>query len=297
MGVKLKILNFGSLNIDYVYQVNTIAKQGEIIVGRDMHIYCGGKGLHQSIALASAKANVYHAGVVGADGQILIDKLEANGVDTSLLKRVSGSSSHIIMQVDPNGNNSILCYADESLKIEEDYISDVLERFDEGDYLLVQNELENTDKIIRMAKENRMKVVLNPSPFTTKLPFYPLDCVDIFMMNEIEGCELTGQKNPEHILDVMHDKYPDAVVVLTLGENGAYCLLDDRVIVQKAYKATAVDVTAVGDTFTGYFLAEYFRNGIIEAALSLAAKASAMTVTVAGGADSIPKLEDVTRWI
>ena len=57
----MHILNFGSLNIDYVY--------GWIICGQrpDHHLACarrvpGGKGLNQSIALARAGADVHHAG-------------------------------------------------------------------------------------------------------------------------------------------------------------------------------------------------------------------------------------------
>ena len=60
----MKILNFGSLNIDYVYRVNSIVTPGETVRALDMHEYCGGKGLNQSIAIARAGAKVYHAGMI-----------------------------------------------------------------------------------------------------------------------------------------------------------------------------------------------------------------------------------------
>ena len=289
----MKILNFGSLNIDHVYQVDNIVRPGETIRGREMYIYCGGKGLNQSIALANAGAEVYHAGVVGTDGKILTDKLKEHEVYTELIRERPGNSSHTIIQVNPDGNNSIIFYADENLDIDEYFIQEVLEYFESGDYLLVQNELAHTDLIIRMAKERGMRVVLNPSPFTEELLDYPLECVDIFMVNEIEGYQFTGQNSPEHIMDIMHERYPEAVIVLTLGDEGACCLADGRVITQKAYEVDAVDTTAAGDTFTGFFIAEYLRGQILETSLALAARAASVAVTLPGAADSIPRLEEI----
>ena len=50
----VKILNYGSLNVDHVYSVDHIVKEGETILSDDLNIFCGGKGLNQSIALAKA---------------------------------------------------------------------------------------------------------------------------------------------------------------------------------------------------------------------------------------------------
>jgi sugar/nucleoside kinase (ribokinase family) len=50
----MKILNFGSLNIDYVYSIDHLVEPGETILSKDLKIFCGGKGLNQSIAIARA---------------------------------------------------------------------------------------------------------------------------------------------------------------------------------------------------------------------------------------------------
>ncbi len=65
----MKVLNFGSLNIDYVYQVESILIPGETQASKDRQIFCGGKGLNQSIALAKAGIPVYHAGMIGDGGK------------------------------------------------------------------------------------------------------------------------------------------------------------------------------------------------------------------------------------
>ena len=66
----MKVLNFGSLNLDYVYQVESILIPGETQASRNRQTFCGGKGLNQSIALAKAGIPVYHAGMIGDDGEM-----------------------------------------------------------------------------------------------------------------------------------------------------------------------------------------------------------------------------------
>ena len=67
-----KIYNFGSINIDHVYRVKEFVNPGEPLPSLSYRIYPGGKGLNQSIALARAGANVFHAGAVGNDGEWLV---------------------------------------------------------------------------------------------------------------------------------------------------------------------------------------------------------------------------------
>ena len=69
----MKVLNFGSLNLDYVYQVESILIPGETQASKSRQIFCGGKGLNQSIALAKAGIPVYHAGLIGEGGEPLLE--------------------------------------------------------------------------------------------------------------------------------------------------------------------------------------------------------------------------------
>ena len=77
----MKILNFGSCNIDYVYSMERIVAPGETLSSLKMELFPGGKGLNQSVALAKAGARVYHAGIIGNDADMLFDVLEKNGVE------------------------------------------------------------------------------------------------------------------------------------------------------------------------------------------------------------------------
>ena len=64
----MKVLNFGSLNLDHVYQVEHFVAPGETLSAGSQTVNCGGKGLNQSVALARAGARVFHAGCIGRGG-------------------------------------------------------------------------------------------------------------------------------------------------------------------------------------------------------------------------------------
>ena len=66
----MKILNFGSLNIDYVYKVDHMVQEGETLSSSGMEVFLGGKGFNQSVALAKAGVPVYHAGMIGKEGEV-----------------------------------------------------------------------------------------------------------------------------------------------------------------------------------------------------------------------------------
>jgi ribokinase len=289
----MKVLCFGSLNIDYVYQVDHNVASGETENSSGMSINCGGKGLNQSIALARAGASVWHAGMVGEEGAGLIEKCSENGVNTSHIRTVEGRSGHTIIQVDKNGNNSIILFGGANRCMTAEYIKEVLDDFSAGDIIVLQNEINLLSVIIDKAYEKGMKIVLNPSPYDQTFEECDLGKVSIFLLNEIEGEQMTGEKEPERILEEIQKKYPSSETVLTLGEEGAMYSDGREIYRQKAFKVKAVDTTAAGDTFTGFFIASLIVGKAPEECLSIAAKASSIAVTRPGALDSIPDLKEV----
>ena len=189
----MKILNYGSMNIDNVYQVEHMIHPGETQMAIAKNVFAGGKGLNQSIAIAKAGGTVYHAGVVGEDGAILMDTLAKHGVDTRYVKHAAGPSGHTVIQVDSSGQNSIIVFAGENMRVLDEDIERVLSEFNKGDLLILQNELDHSPAIMRMASERGMTIIFNPSPVNSTLNSYPLACVDWFLLNEIEGKALTQE--------------------------------------------------------------------------------------------------------
>ena len=289
----MKILNFGSLNIDHVYSVDHFVRPGETLASRSYRRYAGGKGNNQSIALARAGAQVWHAGKVGRDGEWLIDNLRRAGVNTAHIKFADVPTGHAIIQVNAEGENCIVLYGGANQTVSQRDAKAVLSRFDVGDVLLLQNEISAVPDILRIATDHGMTIVFNPAPMDASVLSYPLDRVAVFIINETEGSQFTGQGEPDRILDGMLERYPRSATILTLGARGAvYAHASERVAVP-AENVKAVDTTAAGDTFTGFFVTEFARGSEVELSLRMACKAAAICVTRRGAADSIPRREEL----
>ncbi len=287
----MKVINFGSINIDHVYSVDHFVRPGETLESRSYSLFSGGKGANQSIALARAGAAVMHAGKVGPDGDWLTAKLRDNGVDVSLVETAAEPTGHAVIQVNREGENAIIIHGGANRSVSETNIKKVLENAKEGDLLLLQNEINSVADILEKAKG--LTVVFNPAPMSDAVRHYPLEKVDIFIVNETEGEALTGERQPEAILDAMAARYPKSRTVLTLGRAGVRYGDGAQRISVAALEVEAVDTTGAGDTFIGYFLAELVRGSSVKAAIELGVRASALCVTRKGAADSIPEREEL----
>ena len=290
----MRVLVYGSANIDRTYAVNHFVNPGETLSADKMDMFCGGKGFNQAIAFARAGSEVYFAGAVGDDGGILVDTLKENGVNVDHVKQVPGPSGHAIIQVTPEGQNSIIILAGTNDSITHENVDHVLSAFTAGDLVVLQNEISSVDYIIVRAKALGMIVALNPSPFNEKIKSYDLSKVDYLLVNEVEGALLTDCDDPKKIADAIHAAYPNANVVLTLGCAGSvFVSAAGTALSSGIYQTEAVDTTAAGDTYTGFFLSEVVKSGNVEAALKTAAIASGISVSRPGASQSIPSIQEV----
>ena len=293
----MKVLSFGSLNYDHVYEVPHFTEPKETQSSLSYQRNFGGKGLNQSIAMAKAGLDVYHAGRVGNDGQDFIDYLNEYGVKTDyLLKDNSIATGHAIIEI-CQGQNRIILHGGANQAIDEAQIDEVLTHFEKGDVLLIQNEISNLSYLITKANEKGMMIVFNTAPMNDKVFTYPLELVDIFVVNEVEAAGLAkiDSKDEKEIIPVLAKTYPDKKIVLTVGERGSYYINGEELKHQDAFMVKAVDTTAAGDTFTGFFLASMLKDENVEKALELGSKASSMTVQKQGAAKSIPTLEELAK--
>lgn len=292
----MKILSFGSLNIDYTYTLDHIVAPGETISSRRLDVLCGGKGLNQSVALRKAGAEVWHAGIIGYDGDMLKKMLDSAGVRTDLLKiDPDHKSGHTIIQIEEStGQNCIIVSAETNGMVDQDYVDQVMEHFEEGDYAVFQNEITNVPYAMKRCKEKGMRVIFNPSPMTRELAASDIyQYVDDLFINEIEGFQMTGKEKPEEILAAMQEMWPHCRTILTLGSDGAVLYENGELVRQKAFPCEAVDTTGAGDTFSGFFTALSAAGKNCREALELSCKASSLAVRKMGAAASIPTLQEV----
>ena len=296
----MKIINFGSLNIDKVCSVEEFVQPGETIMATGYSVNAGGKGLNQSVAAARAGAQVLHAGAVGSDGLFLKEILADAGADVSCLRVMDTESGCAFIEVNSKGQNRIIVSAGTNRMYTEEYIKNVLEKAEAGDFVLLQNEINMVGEIIRLSHEKGCRVVFNASPIPGKPEELPLELVDIFMVNELEAAALAGtsaEGDFRDILKALQKKYPKAAIVMTLGKDGVLYGYKEEFYSHPIFKVNAVDTTAAGDTFCGYFLSALCAGKSVEMALREASAASAMAVSAKGAAPSIPVHSAMEEWL
>ena len=289
----MKLLVFGSLNIDHTYHLPHLVKEGETLSSTAYAKNEGGKGFNQAVALAKAGLDISFAGAIGKDGLFLQEYLQSIGIDTAHIQVLDVPTGHAIIQVDAEGRNSIFLYGGANQAITEEHINQVLSHFQAGDYILLQNEISLGESILRKAHEKGMHIILNPSPISSELLAWPLELVDWFILNEVEGRDLTGCTDPDAILDGLLARFSSAHIVLTMGDKGSIYADAACRIHQNAIPAHVVDTTAAGDTFTGYFFAAMMSNKSPADALRIAAAAASLAIAKPGAAKSIPCAREV----
>ncbi|MGN1031559.1 MAG: ribokinase [Butyricicoccaceae bacterium] len=293
----MRILNFGSLNLDHIYRVEHILGTKEAQAMEPPLTVAGGKGLNQSVALAKAGAEVWQAGIIGEDGQILLDALNAAGIHTEYVRMVPEHTGHAIVQVDMTGQTAVLQYGGANFCVTEEFVDEVLETFGEGDVIVLQNQISCLPQIIEKAYEKGMKIVLNPSPYNSTIEQCDVSKVWMLIVNQDEAKAMTTFIQPGDMILEFRMRYPNTNVILTLGDRGAFYVDKETSLYQPAISVQTVDTAGAGDVFCGYFLANYLDGAEVQVAMKRAAVASAISVMRNESAGSTPTREEVEEMM
>lgn len=313
----MHVLNIGSLNIDNVYQVPHFLRGGETVAAYRRTLHVGGKGLNQSVALARAGIASSHAGIIGRDGEVLKNFLEAEGVNVAHVEmRADEASGHTVIQISPEGENAILYYPGTNTCLTREFVKNAVSDLKQGDVLLLQNETNAIRDAIEIGLEKGLRIVFNPAPFDRSVPLLPLNQTAALILNEGEARGLYSMDEAAaenlddlELLTALGERYPNTTLLITLGARGvAVRIPGQSPKLFPAYRVDAVvDTTAAGDTFTGYAVRALTLalnaeekgedparcRAILEDGIKYAVTAAALSVTRAGAAESIPHFEVV----
>ncbi|TAP41549.1 ribokinase [Alteromonas sp. KUL49] len=293
----MAIINFGSINIDHVYQVEHFVQPGETLASSHYQQLLGGKGANQSIALAQAGADARHVGSIHHSDATFKQSLIKKGVDCRGVSCSDTPSGHAIIQVVPSGENAIVLFGGANQTLTEKTVSSALADAQAGDWVLTQNETSSIDAVLEQAKAQGLKVAFNPAPMTESVKSLPLHCVDLLIVNETEAAGITEKESLDDIIAYFREHWTHSEVIITLGKAGVIMLRGEEKLQVSAFSVDAVDTTAAGDTFIGYFLAAYTQSGDAKQALTRGCAASAVAVTREGAAQSIPSIQDVDLFL
>ena len=288
-----RLINLGSLCIDNVYGVPNITAPGETVASRDYAVFPGGKGLNQSLAAAKAGARVVHVGCIGRDGRWLKDELASAGVDVEHVRETDVPSGHAVIQVTPQGENAIVISGGANRALTPADVETAFALCQPEDWLLLQNEINDLNDILSKSHDVSVKTAFNVAPVDGRELDYDLSGLDLLIVNEVEAAALAGTVDPRDALEVLCDRYPTCQVLLTLGREGLRFGCGSQRIELDAFTVAAVDETAAGDAFVGYFMAALLEGRIMEDALVIGSAAGALAVTQAGAASSIPERDAV----
>ena len=298
-----KIVVIGSSNTDMVVTSVKMPLPGETVMGNEFDIIAGGKGANQAVAAARAGGDVSFIAKVGNDdfGKQAIEGYKKDNIDTKniFIDEDKPSGVAVIIVDETTGQNSIVVAPGSNGNLSVDDILSVESVISGADVLLVQLEvpIETVLAALQIAHKNDVKTILNPAP-AQKLTDELLSLVDIITPNETETQLLIGI-NPTNENDI-HDaatqllKKVNGTVLITLGSKGVYYLSKNgNEAFVPTIKVDAVDTTAAGDVFNGYFAAGLAAGKQFDEAIKIANRAAAISVTQKGAQPSIPKKPDV----
>ena len=202
-----------------------------------------------------------------------------------------------MIQVNQAAENAILLYPGANHGLTEKQVDQVLANAGKDDWVLLQNETNQVSYIIEQAHGQGVRVAFNPAPMDTHLTLGLLNKLDLLIINEVEAMDLMQVPTLEEAKGQLQQQYPQLAILMTLGSQGVCYLKDHQEIHIPAFKVEAVDTTAAGDTFIGFVLAAFNTGMAVEKALQRACAASALCVTVAGAAPSIPDSTRVDEFL
>ena len=258
---------FGSLNVDYVFQVAQLPAPGETVLATNMEVLPGGKGGNQALAAAKAGAKVHMVGAVGKDGlgDIAMAGLMAAGVNTSAVRQSLKPTGTAAINVDAAGENAITVSAGANLEATGESLD--ASQLNPQTTLLLQMEVSMSamTDLIQQCRAVVANIVWNLAPMQ-RIELTVLQQVDYLIVNEGELAQLhadlhNGSDSGDSASTGAEQQAQDVValtgqsIVVTLGADGTLAVHENSVLRVPALPISPIDTVGAGDAFTGAFTA------------------------------------------
>ena len=297
-----RILVIGSSNTDIVSRVTTIPQPGQTVLSHDYFLAQGGKGANQAVAAARLGAQVTFLACLGMDayGDQALEALQKEGVDTHYILRDPRTNSGLAMiMVSDDAENIIAVTPGANACLLPEHLVGMESVMQQADCLLLQFEIPliTVQAAIAMAKENNLRVILNPAPAQT-IPGEYLSAADILTPNQSEAALLSGSpvNTTNNSLLEVREHLGCRTMVVTCGASGA-CIVEEQIQRIPAPSVQAVDTTASGDAFNAGLAVALSNGETLQDAVRYAIAVGSLTVTKPGAQPSLPTQTEVAEFI
>ena len=289
----IRIAVVGSSSMDLVVTSAKRPMAGETVLGESFITVPGGKGANQAVAAARLGAEVSMVGCVGDDvyGEIILENLKKNHVNTEYVEPVTGSASgtaHITLS---EGDNSIIVVKGANDYITPEYVQKAKKVIEESDIVMVQQEIpeETVEYLAELCKTLQKRLLLNPAP-ARKLSEAVIQQASFLTPNEHEFEILFNGRDRTKVLT----EYPNKLFI-TEGENGVRYFDGHEEKVVPSFEVEAVDTTGAGDTFNAAFAVAVAEGKSFDECLLFANRAASISVTKLGAQGGMPQRIEVER--
>ncbi|MCT4479769.1 ribokinase [Peribacillus sp. NPDC101481] len=289
----IRIAVVGSSSMDLVVTSAKRPMAGETVLGESFITVPGGKGANQAVAAARLGAEVSMVGCVGDDvyGEIILDNLKKNHVNTKYVEPVTGSASgtaHITLS---EGDNSIIVVKGANDFITPEYVQKAKKVIEESDIVLVQQEIpeETVEYLAELCSTLQKRLLLNPAP-ARKLSEAVIQQASFLTPNEHEFEILFNGRDRTEVLT----EHPNKLFI-TEGKNGVRYFDGHEEKVVPSFEVEAVDTTGAGDTFNAAFAVAVAEGKSFDECLVFANRAASISVTKLGAQGGMPQRIEVER--
>ena len=300
------IVLFGSFVVDLTSRSNGLPVPGQTILGASFKMGPGGKGSNQAVAAHRAGADVTLVTKVGKDvfGKVALDFYKSEGMNTDyILEDESRETGVALILVDEvSAQNEIVVVPAACANITMEEVERCRTLIENASIVLLQHEI-NFDaqyKVIDIAHQAGVKIVLNPAP-ATEVPEEILRKIDTVTPNETEAQVLTGVEvktieDAERAAKVFLEKGVKNVVI-TMGSLGAFATDGKRSELVPRLNVNAIDTTGAGDAFNGGFVMALSEGRDLFEALRYGNATGALSVTRLGTAPAMPARAEIDAMV
>ena len=298
-----QIVILGVFVADTTFRAARMPKMGETILGDSFVLGPGGKGSNQAVAAGKLGGDVSFITRLGKDdfAKLALKTWQDAQVKPAIIEDEENNTGAAFIFVDTkSGDNAIIIAPGAAGKITPDILHHNKPLITESRIFMTQLEqpVEVALEGLKLAREHGKITILNPAP-AASLPDEIFGLCDYITPNETETEALTGL--PVHTLEEA-EKAAHALAqkgvgtpIITMGAQGAY--LYGHGLIPAYHAGEVVETTGAGDAFNGALATALAEGQTDIQAVHFGCATSAIAVTRAGAAPSMPARKEVEKFL